>query len=42
MKEGFPFKAFWDGVGVDFSGYATYHLSSDVTDDYVKNQWKEM
>ncbi len=41
MKEGFPFKVFWDEVGVDFDDYIVYHLSSNVDDEYVKAEWKE-
>jgi len=39
MKNGFPFKTFWDEVGVDFDGYMVYHLGSNPEDEYVKQEW---
>ena len=41
LQEGFPFKTFWDDLGVDFDDYVVYHLSFYVDDHYVLEEWKE-
>ena len=40
MKVGFPFKAFWDELGVDFDDYVVYHMVPNVEDDYVRTEWQ--
>ena len=39
MKEGFPFKAFWDELGVDFDDYIIYHTAYNMEDPYVLSEW---
>ena len=41
LQEGFPFKTFWDDLGVDFDDYVVYHLSFYADDHYVLEEWKE-
>ena len=40
MKEGLPFKAFWDGFNIEFDERIVYHLSFYADDKYVKEEWK--
>lgn len=41
MKEGVPFKPFWDELEVDFDEKIVYHLSIRVQDPYDRDQWKK-
>lgn len=40
MKEGNPFKPFWDELEVDFDEKIVYHLGIHVQDPYEREQWQ--
>ncbi|XP_068677899.1 GDP-fucose protein O-fucosyltransferase 1-like isoform X3 [Montipora foliosa] len=41
MKDGNPFKPFWDELGVDFDEKIVYHLGTRVQDPYERDKWKK-
>lgn len=41
MKEGNPFKPFWDELEVDFDEKIVYHLGIHVQDPYEREQWQK-
>lgn len=40
MKEGNPFKPFWDELEVDFDEKIVYHLGTHVQDPYERDKWQ--
>lgn len=40
MKEGNPFKPFWDELEVDFDEKIVYHLGIHLQDPYEREQWQ--
>ncbi|PFX25598.1 GDP-fucose protein O-fucosyltransferase 1-like [Stylophora pistillata] len=40
MKEGNPFKPFWDELEVDFDEKIVYHLGIHIQDPYERDQWQ--
>ena len=41
MKVGFPFKCFWDELGVDFDEFVVHHMSINIRDEYIKAEWQK-
>ncbi|XP_068678139.1 LOW QUALITY PROTEIN: GDP-fucose protein O-fucosyltransferase 1-like [Montipora foliosa] len=41
VKDGNPFKPFWDELGVDFDEKIVYHLGTRVQDPYERDKWKK-
>lgn len=41
MKEGNPFKPFWDELEVDFDEKIVYHLGIHLQDPYEREQWQK-
>ena len=39
MKVGFPFKTFWDELGIDFDQFVVYHMNYRVEDEYIAKEW---
>ena len=40
VKEGNPFKPFWDELEVDFDEKIVYHLGTHAQDPYERDKWQ--